>query len=465
MDICGLHLQPNDAQQTELSCPFTHAHLTSNPNSSSAYPPNTSQPKNRKWTAEEDKLLRATVGNHGERNWSKISQSIPGRTAIQCLHRWSKILKPGLIKGQWIQEEDEVLRNWVLQHGPRHWAQAALQIPGRTGKQCRERWSNSLNPGIRKSEWTPDEDLLIYDLYKIHGSSWSRIAKHVPGRTENSIKNRFYSTLRRISAESKKSGGLPQLACTERVLPDHHGKLYQLLNPNLLSEGKPKALPTPPKSPASRHPSDGLEHLLLPDSLTSTICQVQANETPHRNNLASLAPDDHYLRAIETLCTRPPASADVPSSSEPVSLTSDVQRCCELLSIKRSLRLDNADEPAHPHSYKPSSLQPLSGSRQRNGVDSPIRNRDAPDIGLKIKAIHERLNRLNQILSIARCQYINEESNTHAANDTLSKTRGSCGVNVSHAQGPSLQTADAGLSSGIEPCNDMQVLDHYFHST
>ena len=90
--------------------------------------------KKGKWSKDEDDVLRAIVMINGEKNWKKISQYIKGRTPIQCLHRWSKILRPGLIKGPWTQEEDMILQGWVLREGPYKWAQAAKLIAGRTGK-------------------------------------------------------------------------------------------------------------------------------------------------------------------------------------------------------------------------------------------------------------------------------------------------------------------------------------------
>jgi len=157
-----------------------------------------------KWTAEEDDLLRKYVPLYGEKQWRKISNHIKGRTSIQCLHRWTKILKPGLVKGPWTAEEDQKLINWVKREGPTKWAQASNFIVGRSGKQCRERWFNNLNPNVKKGNWSKEEDELIFELYQKNGSSWSKIAKFIPGRTENAIKNRFYSTLRRLAADKKK---------------------------------------------------------------------------------------------------------------------------------------------------------------------------------------------------------------------------------------------------------------------
>mmetsp|Transcript_27826 Transcript_27826/g.24463 ORF Transcript_27826/g.24463 Transcript_27826/m.24463 type:complete len:87 (-) Transcript_27826:1758-2018(-) len=62
--------------------------------------------KKGKWTAEEDSLLYKYAPLYNEKNWHKIASFVPGRSSIQCLHRWTKILKPGLIKGMWTPDED-----------------------------------------------------------------------------------------------------------------------------------------------------------------------------------------------------------------------------------------------------------------------------------------------------------------------------------------------------------------------
>jgi len=161
--------------------------------------------KHGRWTKEEDELLRLAIRQHGEKHWRLIAENIPGRTPIQCLHRWSKILKPGLVKGPWSTTEDKLLKEWVDDEGPTKWSNCAARIPGRSGKQCRERWHNTLNPDVKKGEWTTEEDRVIFELQSSIGPKWTEIATNLPGRTENSIKNRFYSTVRRMKINATKN--------------------------------------------------------------------------------------------------------------------------------------------------------------------------------------------------------------------------------------------------------------------
>ncbi|KAA0172008.1 hypothetical protein FNF28_00325 [Cafeteria roenbergensis] len=146
----------------------------------------------RKWTAAEDSALRSAVAEFGERRWKTIAERVPGRDHVQCLQRWRKALQPGLKKGHWSREEDEILKSEVACR-PRNWGDVAIHIPGRTAKQCRERWSNHLDPSIKRSAWTAEEDALLERLVDAIGSKWASISRKLPGRTENAVKIRAKS--------------------------------------------------------------------------------------------------------------------------------------------------------------------------------------------------------------------------------------------------------------------------------
>mmetsp|Transcript_19281 Transcript_19281/g.24522 ORF Transcript_19281/g.24522 Transcript_19281/m.24522 type:complete len:692 (-) Transcript_19281:399-2474(-) len=149
----------------------------------------------RKWSTMEDKKLKAAVKKHGEKNWKAIAEEVPGRNHVQCLQRWKKVLRPGLVKGHWTEEEDEQLRK-VVKAGFKNWGEVALKIQGRTPKQCRERWSCNLDPSISREKWSPEEDRRLMEAQEKLGNKWSKIGAYLPGRTENAIKTRAKSLAR-----------------------------------------------------------------------------------------------------------------------------------------------------------------------------------------------------------------------------------------------------------------------------
>lgn len=95
------------------------------------------------------------------------------------------------------REEDEMLKMFVSKLGAKKWRLISSLMPGRTQKQCRDRYMNYLAPGFIRTEWTNEEDDLLLEKYHLYGSRWSQIRQFFPHRTSNDIKNRFNYTISR----------------------------------------------------------------------------------------------------------------------------------------------------------------------------------------------------------------------------------------------------------------------------
>jgi len=108
-------------------------------------------------------------------------------------------------KNAWTAEEDATLARVIAEFGHGHWTKVAAWLPGRMGRQCRERWFNHLAPEVKKGDWSKEEDQLIVAAVREHGTKWSLIQKLLVGRSDNSIKNRYYSAIRKAQRLEKRS--------------------------------------------------------------------------------------------------------------------------------------------------------------------------------------------------------------------------------------------------------------------
>jgi hypothetical protein len=165
--------------------------------------------RRKKFTVDEDIKLKAAVQTHGGKNWDAIAALVPGRTKIQCWHRWRYALDPSINRldgraGKWAEEEDSKLMGAVQTHGSKDWAGIAALVPGRVDSQCRSRWHGFLKHSIdqaagSKGEWAAVEDSKLKDAVQTHGGkNWVAIAALVPGRAKMQCYGRWKDVLNPI---------------------------------------------------------------------------------------------------------------------------------------------------------------------------------------------------------------------------------------------------------------------------
>ncbi|CAN1187101.1 MYB-like transcription factor EOBII [Linum perenne] len=146
----------------------------------------------------------------------------------------SRQIEAEVRKGPWTMEEDLILINYIANHGEGVWNSLAKAAGlKRTGKSCRLRWLNYLRPDVRRGNITPDEQLLIMDLHSKWGNRWSKIAKHLPGRTDNEIKNYWRTRIQKHlkQADHHHQQRFPSGHQTPSGIgSDHHHHHHQMMN-------------------------------------------------------------------------------------------------------------------------------------------------------------------------------------------------------------------------------------------
>lgn len=131
------------------------------------------------------------------------------RNVIKIPEIPQKIIINSLTKGissrrNFTKEEDERLFILVQYYGEKNWDYISKMMPFRSARQCKDRYKNYLSPEINLKPWTKEEDLLLIKKYNELGQKWVQISQFFKGRSDNSIKNRWYNHLRQITEQPNK---------------------------------------------------------------------------------------------------------------------------------------------------------------------------------------------------------------------------------------------------------------------
>lgn len=255
----------------------------------------------------------------------------------------------GLKKGPWTPEEDRILVDYIQKHGHGSW-RALPKLAGlnRCGKSCRLRWTNYLRPDIKRGKFSEEEEQLIINLHAVLGNKWSSIAGHLPGRTDNEIKNFWNTHLKKKLMQM----GLDPV--THRPRPDHL---------NLLSN---------------------LQQLLAATNIFSNFTNTwDINALSMQSDATQLAKLQLLQNILQVLGANPTSNTELLNPFGPPSSLQDgflnevlglnqskLQDLCNGFPSQNQPNFQNFEAPPHQQQTLPSGFQHMSGCRNSSCMKS-----------------------------------------------------------------------------------------------
>lgn len=271
-----------------------------------------------------------------------------------------------LRRGPWTVEEDFTLINYIAHHGEGRWNSLA-RCAGlkRTGKSCRLRWLNYLRPDVRRGNITLEEQLLILELHSRWGNRWSKIAQHLPGRTDNEIKNYWRTRVQKHAKQLKCDVNSKQFKDTMRYLwmPRLVERIQAAASASSSNNSSATATTTvPPPNSTIMSPNMNMDmtNNMQQQQQQQQLAHQQPNNFHHVNIPTSFTPENSSTTA---------ASSD--SFAAQVSPVSDLTTDCYNYPVNHHQNNINQEYyPANYHvSYGDTLTSPTGYFNQQLGLD------------------------------------------------------------------------------------------------